>query len=130
MQLRTATPDDEVTRTRLIELNVRLGQHNQAAVELDNYISYLSSRAQSDTALAYLEKLVEDNSEMAFARNKLAEQYQQQGRQDEAIEQWDKVAELMVVKGNIERAKEAIRAILLLNPPNADQYRAALQQLG
>ena len=67
---------------------------------------------------------------MAFARNKLAEQYQQLGRKDEAIQQWDKVAELMVVKGNIERAKEAIRAILLLNPPNADQYRAALQQLG
>jgi hypothetical protein len=36
----------------------------------------------------------------------------------------------MVVQGDKERAREAIRAILLLNPPNADQYRAALQQLG
>jgi len=129
-QLRTLISNDEVTRTRLIELNVRLGQHNQAAVELENYVSYLSARAEENAALVYLEKLVEDNPEMAFAHNKLAEQYQKMGRQQDAIQQWDKVAELMVVKGNIERAKEAIRAILLLDPPNADQYRAALQQLG
>jgi len=67
---------------------------------------------------------------MAFARSQLAEYYSKLGRNEESIEQWDKVAEIMVVQGNIERAKEVIRAILLLNPPNADQYRAALQRLG
>ncbi|HKJ27961.1 MAG TPA: tetratricopeptide repeat protein [Anaerolineales bacterium] len=129
-QLRTISPEDELTRTRLIELNVRLGQRNQAEVELSNFISHLSANAKHGTAVAYLEKLVEENKEMAFARNKLAEVYQQQGRTEEAIAQWDKVAEILVVKGNIERAKEVIRAILVLNPPNADQYRAALQRLG
>lgn len=129
-QLRTLSPDDELTRTRLIELNVRLGQRNQAAVELDNFTSYLSGNAKQQSALAYLEKLVQENEEMAFARSKLAETYQQMGNTQAAINQWDKVAEIMVVQGNTERAKEVIRAILLLNPPNADQYRAALQQLG
>ena len=129
-QLRSLIPEDELTRTRLIELNVRLGRRNQAATELDNYISYLSSRAKQGTAVAYLEKLVEENEEMIFARSKLAAYYGELGRKDEAVEQWDKVAEIMVVKSDIERAKEAIRAILLLNPPNADQYRGALQRLG
>lgn len=129
-QLRTVSPEDELTRTRLIELNVRLGQRNQAEVELNNFISFLSGNAKHGTAVAYLEKLVEENEDMAFARNKLAEAYQQLGRSQDAIAQWDKVAELMVVQGNIERAKEVIRAILLLNPPNAEQYRAALQRLG
>ncbi|MCB2178636.1 tetratricopeptide repeat protein [bacterium] len=129
-QLRTLSPDDELTRTRLIELNVRLGQRSQATVELDNFISYLSGNAKQETALAYLEKLVADNEEMSFARSKLAEYYQQIGRTQDAIDQWDKVAEIMVVEGNTERAKEVIRAILVLNPPNAEQYRAALQQLG
>ncbi len=129
-QLRTLSPDDELTRTRLIELNVRLGQRNQAAVELDNFVSYLTSNARQEKALAYLENLVAENEEMAFARSKLAETYQKAGRIQEAVDQWDKVAELMVVQGNTERAKEVIRAILVLNPPNADQYRAALQQLG
>lgn len=129
-QLRTISPEDELTRTRLIELNVRLGQRNQAEVELNNFISFLSGKAKHGTAVAYLEKLAEENEEMAFVRNKLAETYQQLGRTDEAIAEWDKVAEMMVVQGNIERAKEVIRAILVLNPPNADQYRAALQRLG
>ena len=128
-QLRTLSPEDELTRTRLIELNVRLGQRNQAAVELDNFISYLAGQAKQDQALIYLESLVAENEELAFARSKLAETYQQMGRIPAAIDQWDKVAEIMVVEGNTERAKEVIRAILLLNPPNADQYRAALQQL-
>ena len=129
-QLRTISPEDELTRTRLVELNVRLGQRNQAEVELDNFISFLSAKAKHGTAVAYLEKLAEENEEMAFVRNMLAEVYQQLGRVDEAIAEWDKVAELLVVQGNIERAKEVIRAILVLNPENADQYRAALQRLG
>ena len=79
---------------------------------------------------AYLEKFVEENEEMVFARSKLADFLAKLGRVEESIEQWDKVAEIMVVKGDFERAKEAIRAILLLNPPNVDQYRAALQRLG
>ncbi|MFN2145973.1 MAG: tetratricopeptide repeat protein, partial [Anaerolineales bacterium] len=129
-QLRKLDPDEQSHRSQLVELNVRLGQNNQADAELQNYINYLSNRSEMDTAVQFLEKFVEANDEIAFARDKLAECYQQVGRNAEAIEQWDKVAEMMVVQGNLERAKEVIRAILILNPPNAEQYRAALQQLG
>lgn len=129
-QLRTLVPDDAQTRTRLIELNVRLGQENQAMVELDNYMSYLSGKARENQALKYLENLVNENQDMVSARRRLAEYYQQSSRALDAIAQWDKVAELMIVAGNTERAKEAIRAILVLNPPNAEQYRTALQKLG
>ncbi|MEJ2488118.1 MAG: hypothetical protein P8Y68_20560 [Anaerolineales bacterium] len=119
-----------MTRTRLIELNVRLNQNNQAAVELENFLSYLGSKSRNDDIVSFLEKLVADHEDMAFARDKLAEEYQKLGKNEAAIEHWDKVAEMMVVQGTIERAKEIIRGILLMNPPNADQYRAALQQLG
>jgi tetratricopeptide (TPR) repeat protein len=129
-QLRTIAPEDELTRTRLVELNVRLGQRNQAELELTNFVSYLAGKSKHGTAVAYLEKFAEENKDWAFIRNRLAETYQKLGRNQEAIAQWDKVAEMMVVQGNVERAKEVIRAILLLNPPNADQYRAALQRLG
>ena len=129
-QLRTLSPEDELTRTRLIELNVRLGRRNQAAIELDNFVTFLSGKAKHGTAVAYLEKMVEENEDMAFARSRLASYYAELDRKEEAIEQWDRVAEIMVVRGDIERAKEAVRAILLLNPENADQYRSALQRLG
>lgn len=128
-QLRTLVPEDVQARTRLIELNVRLGQENLAVAELDSYLSYLSGRAQESIALGYLENLVGENREMIFARQRLAEYYQQLSRPLDAISQWDKVAESMIAAGKVEPAKEAIRAILLLNPPNAEQYRSALQKL-
>jgi tetratricopeptide (TPR) repeat protein len=128
-QLRTLAPDDSDTRTRLIDLNVRLGQENQAAAELDNYLSYLAGKAQESKAVSFLEKLVGENAEVIFPRRRLAELYAQSNRYQESIAQWDKVAEAMVAAGNKEAAKEAIRAILVLNPPNAEQYRVALQKL-
>jgi tetratricopeptide (TPR) repeat protein len=129
-QLRTLTPDDIGTRTHLIDLNVRLGQETQAAAELDNYLSFLAGQAREKEAFSFLEQLVEENADMVFARRRLAEFYQQSSRVEEAIAHWDKVAEMMVAQGKNEAAKEAIRAILVLKPPNADQYRKALQQLG
>lgn len=129
-QLRTLDQDDPSTRTRLVELNVRLGQSTKAETELDNFISYLSANARLEDAAAYLENLAEEQEKMVFVRSKLAEVYQQQGKVEAAIAELDKVAEKLIVDGEIERAKEAIRAILQMNPANADQYRAALQRLG
>lgn len=129
-QLRTLAPADQLTRKRLIELNVNLGQRGQAATELENYISYLNSIAKETDAVLFLETLVAENEDLALARIRLAELYQQLGRSKDAIVQWDKVAEIMVERGDLERAKEAVRAILVLNPPNAEQYRMALQKLG
>jgi tetratricopeptide (TPR) repeat protein len=128
-QLRTLAPDDSDTRAHLIDLNVRLGQETQASAELDNYLTYLAGRAMEVKAASFLERLVNEHEEMFFARRRLAELYQQSGRVEEAIAQWDKVAEVMVTRGNHEAAKEAIRAILVLNPPNAEQYRVALKNL-
>jgi tetratricopeptide (TPR) repeat protein len=129
-QLRTLSPGDQTSRKRLIELNVNLGKRGQASTELENYISYLSSIAKESDAVLFLETLVADNEDLALARVRLAELYQQVNRNQDAIAQWDKVAEIMVERGELERAKEAVRAILVLNPPNAEQYRLALQKLG
>ena len=129
-QLRKLDPEEQSHRSQLVELNVRLGQKSQAENELENFINYLSNKSQLDTAVIFLEKFIQENETLAFARDKLASCYHKLGRSSDAIEQWDKVAEMMVVQGNLERAKEVIRAILLLDPPNAEQYRAALQQLG
>lgn len=128
-QLRTLEPNDQTARKNLIELNLRMGKRKQAASELDNYLSYLATSNIELEALPFLEKLVEDNEEMHFARRHLAEQYQRLNQPKKAIEQWDKVAEMMVESGDTEGAKQAIRAILVLNPPNAEKYRIALQNL-
>lgn len=128
-QLRTLEPNDKTARKNLVELNLRMGKPKQAASELDNYLSYLETSNNEKEALPFLEKLVEDNEEMHFAHRHLAEQYQRLNQTKKAIEQWDKVAEMMVNSGDMEGAKQAIRAILVLNPPNAEKYRTALQHL-
>ena len=129
-QLRTLAPDDELARTNLIELNVRLGNDGKALAELDNYSSYLVSNAREAHAVTYMAKLVEENPNYVFARGRLAEQYQQGGQIDKAVEQWDQVGEMLLDAGDVEGAKSAVRSIVALNPASVDKYQKLLQQLG
>lgn len=129
-QLRTLYPDDRTARSQVIDLNVRLGQDKQASAELDNFLSYLASQAKETAAVEFLEAMMEQNGELIFVRQRLAEFYQQTQQADKAIEQWDVVGETLAQRGDKEGAKQAIRAILVLNPPNAEQYRQLLQRLG
>jgi len=45
------------------------------------------------------------------------------------IREWDRVGELLVELGDREGAKAAVRAILALNPPNAQTYQQFLERL-
>ena len=97
-QVRTLAPDDELARTNLIDLNVRLGNDGKALAELDNFSSYLVSNAREAHAVAYMAKLVGENPNYVFARGRLAERYQQSGQVDKAVEQWDQVGEMLLEK--------------------------------
>ncbi|TAK14777.1 MAG: tetratricopeptide repeat protein [Anaerolineae bacterium] len=129
-QLRTIYPDDKTARSLVVDLNVRLGQDKQASAELDNYLSYLSSQAKEKDAIEFVDALLNESPELVFARQRLAELYQQTRQAEKAIKEWDVVGETLAQKGDMEGAKQAIRAILVLNPPNVEQYRQLLQRLG
>jgi len=62
-------------------------------------------------------------------RRALAVQYQQAGQMENAIAQLDAVGEILVEAGKNDEAIEVIQQILLMNPPNADDYRTLIQQL-
>ena len=62
-------------------------------------------------------------------RRALAQQYQQAGRIEEAVAQLDSLAETLLSAGKKEEAMVVINQILLMNPPNAEQYRQLLMQL-
>ncbi len=128
-QIRTLQPDDEKARTNLIELNFRLGQENQAMSELDNYISHLASAGQTQRAIAFLESLVQENPGRVAVRRRLAEGYRQVGRNQEAIAEFDKVGDGLLEANDYRGAVEALEAILALNPPNREEYQAALVQI-
>jgi tetratricopeptide (TPR) repeat protein len=60
-QIRRITPDDDSARYRLIDLNMRLGQKEQAVSELDNYLAYLERNNKTRQAVAFLKKLDKEN---------------------------------------------------------------------
>jgi tetratricopeptide (TPR) repeat protein len=128
-QLRTLSPEDETARLNLVQLNLRLGQEATASTELDNYLSFLNSRARDQDTATFLVGLVSENPRFALANRRLAEALQQNGQREEAIRQWNKVGELLVDSGDREGAKAAVRAILALNPPNAERYQNFLKRL-
>lgn len=128
-QIRTIKPEDEATRRQLVELNLRLGQQAQAQIELESYLTYLESTHNSGAAVLFLEELIKDHPQVLWLRKALAELYRRLGRAEDAVAQYDALGDLELNAGNRMGAIEAIQAILALNPPNAEEYRAALAQL-
>jgi hypothetical protein len=55
--------------------------------------------------------------------------YQQAGRVQDAVAQLDAMAESLLTAGKKEEAMAVINQILLMGPPNAEQYRQLLMQL-
>lgn len=128
-QIRTIKPEDEATRRQLVELNLRLGQQAQAQIEMESYLTYLESTQNNAAAVLFLEELIKEHPQVLWLRKALAELYRRLRRVEDAIAQYDAIGEIELNAGNRMGAIEAIQAILALNPPNAEEYRAALAQL-
>jgi tetratricopeptide (TPR) repeat protein len=128
-QIRTLRPDDEEVRKNLIELSLRLGQPAQANAEIENYLTYLQTHGHSEKGIKLVEALLADRPADAVLRRALAQVYQQAGRVEEAVALLDSLAESMLDAGKKEEAMVVINQILLMGPPNAEQYRQLLMQL-
>ena len=128
-QIRTLRPDDEGVRKNLIELSLRLGQPAQANAEIESYLMYLQSQGHSDQGIKFVEELLAERPNDMILRRALAQLYQQAGRVNEAVTQLDSLAEAMLSAGKKEDAMVLINQILLMGPPNAEQYRQLLMQL-
>jgi tetratricopeptide (TPR) repeat protein len=128
-QIRTLRPDDESIRKNLIELNLRLGQPAQANAELENYITYLQTSNRRAQSVKFIQDLLQERPDDLLLRRALAQQYQQTGQIENAVAELDAIAESLLTGGRKEEAMVTINQILLMNPPNAEQYRRLLMQL-
>jgi tetratricopeptide (TPR) repeat protein len=128
-QIRTLRPDDEGVRKNLIELGLRMGQPAQASAELENYLSYLQTNNRGEQGITFIEELLTERPDDPVLRRALAQQYQQAGRTAEAVTQLDSLAESLLNSNKKEEAMVVINQILLIGPPNAEQYRQLLMQL-
>jgi tetratricopeptide (TPR) repeat protein len=128
-QIRTLRPDDEGMRKNLIELSLRMGQPAQANAEIESYLTYLQSHGHSEQGVKFVQELLAERPNDVVLRRALAQLYQQAGRVEEAVAQLDSIAEAMLSGGKKEEAMVVINQILLMGPPNAEQYRQLLMQL-
>ncbi|HET9909855.1 MAG TPA: tetratricopeptide repeat protein, partial [Anaerolineales bacterium] len=128
-QIRTLRPDDEGVRKHLIELSLRMGQPAQAAAELESYLSYLQTNNHGEQGIPFVEDLLTERPDDPVLRRALAQQYQQAGRISEAVAQLDSLAESLLTSNKKEEAMVVINQILLIGPPNSEQYRQLLMQL-
>ncbi len=86
-QIRTMEPEDGKARDMLFDLNIRLGQENQAMSELDNYLNHLISIHRTTEALEYINTKIAENQNLPTLYRRLAEIYRLLGRKEEAINQ-------------------------------------------
>jgi tetratricopeptide (TPR) repeat protein len=128
-QIRTLRPDDEGVRKNLIELSLRLGQPAQANTELENFLMYLQTSNRAGHGIKFIQELLQERPDDLLLRRALAQQYQQAGRTEDAVAELDTIAESFLTMGRKEEAVVTINQILLINPPNANQYRQLLMQL-
>jgi tetratricopeptide (TPR) repeat protein len=128
-QIRTLRPDDEGVRKNLIELSLRMGQFAQANAELESYLSYLQTNNRGEQGVPFIEALLAERPDDLILRRALAQAYQQAGQLADAVAQFDSIAESLLNNNKKEEAMVVINQILLMGPPNAEQYRQLLMQL-
>ena len=128
-QIRTLAPDDDSVRRQLVDLNLRMAQPDKAMNELENYISHLESLGKNNVAIIFIEELIKDHSEQPLLKRALAAQLHRSGRTEEAISMLDILGEVLVHAGNKQQALEVINQIILMNPPNVNEYRQLLTQM-
>ena len=118
-----------IPRKNLIELSLRMGQTAQANAEIEGYLTYLQTHNRSEQGIKFVEELLVERPNDVLLRRALAQLYHQAGRVEEAVAQLDSLAESMLSAGQKEEAMVVINQILLMGPPNAEQYRQLLMQL-
>lgn len=128
-QIRTIDPSDEKARLNVIDLDLRLGQEDQAGKELDSYLEYLVGLGRGSAALLTLEELARDHPGKQALHSRLAEAYKAAGRNADAIAQYDALGEIQLDAGQIPDAIRTIQSILDLNPPDLEGYQELLRNL-
>ncbi len=128
-QIRTIDPSDEKARLNVIDLNLRLGQEEQAGKELDSYLEHLVGLGRGSAALLTLEELARDHPGKQALHARLAEAYKAAGRNADAIAQYDALGEIQLDAGQIPDAVRTIQSILELNPPDLEGYQELLRNL-
>lgn len=128
-QIRSIQPDNAGVRAQIVNLNFRLGQEPAAIKEVDEYLAFLEGSGRIPAAIHFINDLLVDNADRLNLRRRLADLYIRNGRTVEAVAQLDAAADALVSDGKHYEAVNLLETIVSLNPPNVNEYKAALESL-
>ena len=120
---------DEKARLMVIELSFRLGIPKQALAELDVFIQPMLAAKNLAKATQVVQELQTNYPEEPGLAVRLARLYQDQGKKEEAIAQYDQAAQMYLDTKQTPRAAELLNAIIALDPEHAEAYQRRLKQL-
>ena len=129
-QIHVLAPEDLAVRWKTIRIHLRLGHSEQALALLDDTIR-LAQRLEIPLTevVERCEQLHRDFPDNPDIGMRMAQVYALAGRQEDAIQTYDSAGEHYLEQGNTAGAIQAIQAILALHPPQAEEYRKALEAL-
>ena len=128
-QIRTLDPEDVNARSRLVDLNFRMGQENTALGEIDGYITLMENKGKRKEVIDFLREIIMERPEKLEVRKRLADQYQRSNQVPQAIEQYDMIANTLIKAGNRAAALTFLQAIITLRPANVAEYERLLAQI-
>ena len=128
-QIIQLAPDDERASVTLVELLFRLAQSHEALAELDRFLAGLASQGLTKKILAILNEMISQQPDNLGLLNRLAAAYAQAGEREKAIEHLDRLGELQLDAGLRGVAANTIRAILSLQPADAEGYNQLLERI-
>lgn len=117
-------------RRQIVGLHYRLGNGLQGLDDLDKLLQIYARQRRPDMMLEILEEETELNPSDMGLRTRLGTVYQQLNRVTDAIDQFAHLAELQMEAGLNPEAAKTVRKIISLNPPNVEEYKEVLQQIG
>jgi tetratricopeptide (TPR) repeat protein len=128
-RIRQLDSDNEEASAKIIDLNLRLGQEQQAAKELDHYLEVLVQKERGSEALELLEDLAREHPGKQTLHMRLAEAYRGAGRTADAIAQFDALGEIQLDSGDAQAAIQTIRTIIEMGPPDLEGYQELIRNL-
>jgi len=128
-QICALDPSDEEARKKVIDLNLRLGQDQEASKALDDHLQYLVRLGRGGEILSLLEDLTREYPGRQLLHARLAEAYRAVGRKADAIAQYDALGEIQLDAGQVREAIQTIRTIIKMDPPDIEGYRQLLRNL-
>lgn len=122
-------PQNERTSRQLVELHYKQGKTSQAIRVLDTLLKKYYQQQETGKAVSFLKELVAVNPDDMFLRQRLAISYTQGGQRQEAIAEYDTLAEIQFTNGMRDHALQTLQTILKLKPENPEGYQQVIEQI-